>query len=259
MLQHYFTRAKSLHEDKTQPQANAEQKNGIQALTEPALPKENVLTWEDDQLKPIPRYLQLARTIHARFTDQEEKELAVYRAAETLAARKNEVVMRAVQEVLDFCDILRNVPNLNTMLDKKTEDITKRLFSSRCAFTVEHESIAVRYEAPLYHVDMHMPDHVSLTSADNAYLHISFNPVKFAVVNTESEEGSTITKHLLVKQYRLDASGVFLHFQSNDGTPADPIADILTELRARLGHEFFEKNLMPHFEASTGNLLIDGL
>lgn len=97
-----------------------------------------------------------------------------------------------------------------------------------------------------------MPEHIKLTSADNAYLQISFNPVKFAVLDRESEQSSTITKHLLIKQYRLETNGTFLHFQAKDGTPADPIADIITELRAKLGHEFFEKNLMPFLEAQAG-------
>ena len=96
---------------------------------------------------------------------------------------------------------------------------------------------------------MHMPDRIGLTCSDNAYLHISFNPVKFTLANNESEENSTITKHLLIKQYRIEANGTFLHFQSRENTAADPIAEILTELRAKLGHDFFEKNLMPYFEA----------
>ena len=228
--------------------------NYAKTLCEPGvaqaeIPQEAFGDDPQDATLVIPRYLQLARTIHARFTADEEKEFAVYRAAEALVARKNSVIMRAVQEVLDFCGILRNVPELNAALDKKTEDITQRLFSNRCTYTVENEPIAVQYEAPVYRVDMHMPDHVSLSSANNAYLHISFNPVKFLVVNKEEEGEATITKHLLMKQYRLATDGTFLHFQSNDGAAADPIADIITELRAKLGHEFFEKNLMPHFEA----------
>lgn len=205
-------------------------------------------TEETTQEKRMPRYLQLARTIHARFTADEEKERAIYREAEALVVRKNAVIMQAVQEVLDFCSILRNAPELNTELYKRTEDITQRLFSDRCAFSVENETIAVHYEAPLYHVDMRMPEHISLTCANNAYLQISFNPVKFVVHDKESEENSTITKHLLLKQYHLETNGTFLHFQSKDGSPADPIADIITELRAKLGYDFFENKLMPYFE-----------
>ena len=208
--------------------------------------------FEDDNepfAPKIPRYLQLARAIHARFTTDEAKEKAIYREAETLVARKNEVIMRAVQEVLDFCAMLREVPELTVALNQKTDDITQRLFSNRCTYTVEHEPIAVEYEAPLYSVDMHKPEHISLSRVDNAYLQVSFNPVKFEIFRSESESDSTVTKHLLSKHYRLDSSGTFLHFQSRDGAPADPIADIITELRARLGHDFFEKNLMPYFEA----------
>ena len=221
---------------------------GEQNAAQAEIPHE---AFEEDhgETRSVPRFLQLARAIHARFTADEEKELAVYRAAEALVASKNAVIMRAVQEVLDFCEILRNAPELNAMLDQKTEDITQRLFSNRCTYTVEREPITVQYEAPLYRVDMHMPEHITLSSANNAYLHISFNPVKFQVVNKEEEGEATITKHLLMKQYRLSAEGTFLHFQSNDGGAADPIADIITELRARLGHDFFEKNLMPYFES----------
>ena len=212
-----------------------------------------ISAFEDDEdevnVPKIPRFLQLARAIHARFTADEEKERAILREAEQLVARKNEVIMRAVQEVLDFCTLLREVPELTAALDQKTEDITQRLFSNKCTYSVEHEPIAVEYEAPLYRVDMHKPEHISLSRVDNAYLQISFNPVKFAVVRSESEEDATVTKHLLSKQYRLDSNGTFLHFQSRDGKAADPIADILTELRARLGHEFFEAKLLPYFEA----------
>lgn len=197
----------------------------------------------------IPRYLQLARAIHARFTAAEEKERAILREAEALATRKNEVIMRSVNEVLDFCEILRAAPELCDTLSRKTEDITQRLFSERGSFTVEEESIAVDYKAPFYQVDMHMPEHVRLADADNAYLHISFNPVTFAVMRRESGDGATITKHLLMKQYRLDATGTFIHFQSSDGTPADPISDIITELRAKLGHDFFKTTLMPFLES----------
>ena len=205
---------------------------------------------DDEPVAPkIPRYLQLARAIHARFTADEEKEKAIYREAEALVARKNEVIMRAVKEVLDFCDMLREVPELTAALDQKTDDITQRLFSNRCTYTVEHEAIAVEYEAPLYSVDMHKPEHISLSRVDNAYLQVSFNPVKFEVFRSESESDSTVTKHLLSKHYRLDSNGTVLHFQSRDGSPADPVADIITELRARLGHDFFERNLMPYFES----------
>jgi hypothetical protein len=157
--------------------------------------------------------------------------------------------MRAVQEVVDFCNILGKVPELNDMLDKKVSDITNRIFSSRATFTVEHEPIAVRYEAPLYHVDMHMPDHIRLTGCDNAYLQVGFNPVTFVLVDKEATEKTTITKHLLRKHYRINADGVFLYLDAQEPTPADPIADILTDLRLKLGHEFFEAVLMPHLES----------
>ena len=212
-----------------------------------------ISAFEDDDAEVnvpiIPRFLQLARAIHARFTADEEKERIVLREAEKLVARKNEVIMRAVQEVLDFCALLREVPERTAALDQKTEDITQRLYSNRSTYTVQHEPIAVQYEAPLYRVDMHKPDHISLSQVDNAYLHVSFNPVNFEVVRSESDKDSTVTMHLLSKQYRLDSNGTFLHFQSRDGKPADPIADIITELRARLGHDFFEAKLLPYFEA----------
>jgi hypothetical protein len=162
--------------------------------------------------------------------------------------------MRALQDVLGFCEMLRNVPELGATLDKKTEDITQRLFSNRSQFLMEQgEFIAVSYAAPQYHVDLRAPDHIRLRGADHAYLHISFNPVKFAVVNEAAAKQSTITKYLLVKQYRLVAGDGFMHFQSKEGIPADPVADILTELRVMLGHDFFEGNLLPYLEAATGD------
>jgi len=47
----------------------------------------NVIAFDEEQPKPIPRYLQLARSIHERITADEEKELAVFRAAEALAEK----------------------------------------------------------------------------------------------------------------------------------------------------------------------------
>jgi hypothetical protein len=198
--------------------------------------------------RTIPRFLQLARAIHARFSAEEDKARAVFKQAEELASRKNEVIMRSVNEVLRFCELLRKMPELNDALDRKTEDITQRLFNDRSTYTMEDETIAVKYKAPFYQVDMHVPEHISLSCANDAYLHISFNPVKFVVVRSDSEENSTITKHLLMKQYRLDANGTFLHFKDNDGAAADPIADIITELREKIGREFFEMHLMPFLE-----------
>lgn len=244
MIQRYIKNAlKALLPSKTFPSSEQE------IVPENAVPESNVVDLYENQPAPLPRYLLLARTIHAHFTYDEEKEMAVYKAAETLAARKNEVIMRAVEEVIDFCDILREAPALNEALDKKTEDITERLFSNRSSYTIEHDPITVQYQAPVYRVDMHVPEHISLSCADNAFLHISFNPVKFVLVNSDQENAPTITKHLLIKQYRLNTDGDFLHFQSHDGSPADPIADIITELRAKLGREFFDVSLIPHLEA----------
>ena len=209
---------------------------------------------DDVNTSKIPRFLQLARAIHARFTADEEIARSILREAEELVARKNEVIMRSVQEVLDFCSLLREVPELIAALDQKTEDITQCLFSNKCTFSVEREPIVVEYEAPLYRVDMQKPEHISLSRVDSAYLHVSFNPVRFAVFRSESGEDATVTKHLMSKQYRLDSNGTFLHFQSRSGNAADPIADIITELRARLGHDFFEAELLPNFEARANRM-----
>lgn len=201
-----------------------------------------------DAAPSIPRYLQLARAIHSRFTSEEDREIAVLKQAQELAARKNEAIMRSVNEVLEFCEMLRKVPDLKEILDRKIEDITERLMTDKSTYKVEDENIAVEYKAPFYQVDMHMPEHISLACVDDAYLQISFNPVKFVITRNGSEENSTVTKHLLMKQYRLDANGAFLHFTGKDGTVADPIADIITELRAKIGREFFENSLMPFLE-----------
>ncbi len=201
-----------------------------------------------ESVPSIPRYLQLARAIHRHFTSEEDKEMAVLKKAQELAALKNEAIMRSVNEVLEFCEILRKAPALKEVLDQKINDITQRLLSDKCTYTVEDENIAVEYKAPFYQVDMHMPEHISLANVDDAYLQISFNPVRFVVTRNGAEDGSMVTKHLLMKQYRLDANGAFLHFTGKDGTAADPIADIITELRAKIGREFFENSLMPCLE-----------
>ncbi len=208
---------------------------------------DKIIPMYNGQPATIPRYLQLARSIHTRISSEEEKELAVYRAAETQAARKNEIIMRAVQEVVDFCAVLRQVPELNRMLDQKTVEITERLYSSRSTYTIEEESISVRYEAPLYQVDMHVSDHVKLTGCDGAHIHIGFNPVKFVM----TDKSSTVTHYLMSRQYRIEADGTFHRATGDDKQPADPVAEILTDLRLKLGFEFFEKTLLPYFEEST--------
>lgn len=201
------------------------------------------------ELASIPRYLQLARAIHERITTKEERELAVIRAAEAVASRKNEVIMRSVQEVIDFCNVLCGSPEIMESLDKKAEDITERIFSNRANHDYERSPILVEYEVPEYHVNLHKPEQVALTGVDNAHLHISFNPIEFGVHDKFSAEPITTTKHLFTRKYRITAEGKFLSYQGNN-EPADPIADILTEFREKLGYEFFENILMPVFEAS---------
>src|ERR1700679_627170 len=93
----------------------------------------------------IPRYLQLARAIHSHFTSEEDKEMVVLKQAQELAALKNEAIMRSVNEVLEFCEILRKVPALKEALDRKIDDIKQRLLSDKCTYTVEDETIAVEY------------------------------------------------------------------------------------------------------------------
>ena len=197
------------------------------------------------------RYLELARSIHKRFTAEEEKEKAVVRAAEALAASKNNVIIQAVQEVLEFCDILAKNSKINSQLIECTEGITQRLFNNRCTFTIEKDPITVNYEAPLYHVDLQMPDHIALSLNDNAYIHIGFSPVKVDNNDPESSENSTTVIHLFSKQYRIKPDGTFNSAQSKDKNKADPIADIITDLRSKLGYDFFEQILMPHLESQS--------
>jgi hypothetical protein len=211
----------------------------------------NVISFDAEQIKPIPRYLQLARSIHTRISAEEEKELAVYRAAEAQAARKNEVIMRAVQEVVDFCALLRNAPDLNKMLEQKAVEITERLYSNRSTYTIQHEPISVHYEAPLYQVDMHAPDHIRLTGCNNSHIQIGFNPVKFVMTDKFTTESSTVTQYLMSRQYRIESDGTFQRQTGDDGQVADPIAEILTDLRLKLGFEFFEKTLLPFLESET--------
>jgi hypothetical protein len=198
----------------------------------------------------VPRFLQLARAIHSRISQQEATERAAHIAAQSLAAVKNEIILRAVQEVIEFCALLRDMPELTGHLSKKTEEITQRLFSPRSDYTVQESMIEVRYEAPTYCVDMQMPDHIKPTiKGDTAYLHVHFNPVTFIMVNPEPQSKICITKSLLMKQYHLKLEEEKLYFYTYDGTPADPIADIITELRSKLGHAFFETKIMPYLEA----------
>lgn len=213
----------------------------------------NVIAFDEEQPRPIPRYLQLARSIHERITADEEKELAVFRAAEALAARKNELIMRAVQEVVEFCSVLQNAPELNKILEAKALEITDRLYSNRSQYTIEHEPITVRYDAPMYQVDLHEPEHIRLTGEANASLQINFNPVKFTMTEKTSSESSTVTQYLLSKQYRITAEGMFQRYTGDDKQPADPIAEIITELRLKLGFEFFDKHLMPFMETQSSN------
>lgn len=210
-----------------------------------------ILAFDAEQPKSIPRYLQLARSIHERITADEEKELAVFRAAEALAARKNELIMRAVQEVVAFCSLLQNAPELNRILEAKALEITDRLYSNRAQYTIEHEPITVRYDAPMYQVDLHEPEHIRLTGEANASIQINFNPVKFTLTEKASSESSTVTQYLLSKQYRITEEGTFHRFTGDDKLPADPIAELLTELRLKLGFEFFDKHLMPYLETQS--------
>lgn len=73
-------------------------------------------------------------------------------------------------------------------------------------------------------------------------------PVKFEMTDKITSEKSTVTQYLMRRQYRVEPNGVFHRLTGEYNQPADPIAEVLTELRLKLGFDFFEKNLLPFME-----------
>jgi hypothetical protein len=212
--------------------------------------KANVIAWPDSEDSNLAaRYLQLARKIHAYFTNQEEKQAAVRRAAENLAARKNAVIIRAVQEIVEFCQILAAAPELKTELCRRAVNIAQRMLSNRYAYSLADEPISVSYEVPVYYVDLALSDHIGIMGADQAKLQIGFSPVKLSSPIERVLHIPDLTTYLMNKIYRIQTDGTFTHIYANDNAPADPISDILTELRVRLGHDYFEHHLMPYLES----------
>jgi hypothetical protein len=194
----------------------------------------------------VARFLLLARRIHAKVTQQEEKEKAARRAAEALAQHKNAAIMQAVQEVLEFCQILTQTPELKDAFGTHAKAVAERTLSNRYAYTVEDEPICLRYEVPVFSVDMKAADGTRLSGTENAYLHIGFSPVRIAPSPEKPLDVPTLTTHTFFsKKYRIEIDGRI----TEDKHEADPIADILTEVRSHMGHDFFEEVLLPHLEA----------
>lgn len=199
---------------------------------------------ENAAAKPVARYLLLARRIHSFFTQEEAQARAALRAAVEKAKAKNAAIMQPVQEVVDFCGILSRTPGLIEAFSSNAKDIAARVLNNRYEYEVG-EPIAVRYEVPVYAVDMKAADGTVLTGTQDAFLHIGFSPVKIAPSPEKPLDVPTMTAHTFFsKKYRIELDGRI----TEDKKDADPIADILTELRARMGHDYFETVLLPHLE-----------
>jgi len=198
------------------------------------------------QEKPVARFLLLARRIHAKFTQEEEKEKAARRAAEALAASKNAAIMQSVQEVTEFCKILGQAPGLRDAFTSNAKDIAERTLSNRYGYTMDDEPIAVQYAVPVYSVNMKAADGTVMTGADNAYLSIGFCPVKIAPSPEQPLNVPCVDTHVFfAKKYHIETDGKI----TENKKEADPISDILTELRTKMGHDFFEEVLLPYLEA----------
>jgi hypothetical protein len=200
----------------------------------------------------IPRYVQLARSIHARFTAKEEQESALIRAAEVMASNKNGLILRPVREIQEFMDVLSRAPEIVSVLNHHAHDITTRIFDAkRSSFTVEQCPIALHFQVPLYQVNMNAPEHIMLTGEDTAYLQIGISPVNFITAHPSSSDGLTTTLHLLCRKYKIEVDGTFTAISGDSPKNADPIADILSDLRGKLGHDFFNEKLLPWLERNT--------
>lgn len=200
----------------------------------------------------IPRYVQLARSIHARFTAKEEQERALIRAAEEEASRKNDVILRPIQEIQTFVAAISHAPDLVEVLNHHAHDITTRMFDTqRSHFTIEKNPIALYFQAPLYQVNMHAPHHLVIVGEATAYLQIGISPVHFQTVHPAPSDALTTTLHLLCRKYKIEADGTFTATNGDSPKNADPIADILSDLRGKLGHDFFEEKLLPWLETKS--------
>jgi hypothetical protein len=211
-------------------------------LVERTTPTDSV----EAQTKPVARFLLLARKIHAKFTQDEEKERSARRAAEALAERKNAAIMQSVQEVVEFCQILSQTSALRDFFSSNAKDIAERTLSNRYAYTMEDEPLAVSYKVPVFSVNMKATDGTVMSGAENAYLRIGLCPVQIAPSPENPLDVPSLTAHTFFsKNYHIEIDGRITEHKKD----ADPIADILTELRTRLGHDFFETVLLPHLEA----------
>jgi len=196
--------------------------------------------------KPVARFLLLARKIHAKYTQQEEQERAALRAADASAKRKNEAIMQPVREVVEFCQILTQTPGLMEAFSSKAKDIAERTLSNRYAYTMEEEPIAVNYQVPVYSVNMKAADGTVMSGAENAYLSVGICPVQISPSSERPLDVPTMTAHTFFgRKYHIEPTGQI----TDNKKEADPIADIIEELRSRMGRDYFEQVLLPHFEA----------
>ena len=222
-------------------------------VEEIALPPEPLLIQDNvSEIAPqphIPRYVQLARSIHARFTAKAQQERALIRAAEAEAHRRNEAILRAVREIQEFVDVLSRAPEIVSVLNHHAHDITTRIFDTqRSSFTIEQSPITLHFQVPIYQVNMNAPEHIVLTGEDTAYLQIGISPVHFQTFHPAPSDSLTTTLHLLCRKYKIEIDGSFTATIGESPNNADPIADILSDLRGKLGHDFFEEKLLPWLE-----------
>jgi hypothetical protein len=217
-------------------------------ITPPPSPAQDTIL-EITPQPQIPRYLQLARSIHARFTAKEEQERALIRAAEAVAQRKNETILRTVREIQEFVEVLSRAPEIVSVLNHHAHDITTRIFDAqRSNFTIDKSPIALHFQVPLYQVNMNAPEHIMITGEDTAYLQIGISPVHFQTVHPMPSDAPTTTLHLMCRKYKIEVDGTFTATSGDSTKNADPIADILSDLHGKLGHDFFEEKLLPWLE-----------
>jgi hypothetical protein len=201
--------------------------------------------------KTIARYVSLALSIHQRISDEEQQKQAAYDAACQLVAQKNAELEKPIQEILAFTALLQQMPALRERLSQKAEDIT-RLFNDKSNHTVDEELVTVRYTLPRFEVDMEHPEHYRLTGEDNTALNIAIHPITFALFNQIQGGIPSVTKSLMAKEYIIKVEDEAAVFYSIDNVSADPIADMLTELRQRLGFQFFETEFLPYLKNNAG-------
>lgn len=197
--------------------------------------------------KNIARCVMLASSIHKQISEEEQKRKAAIDAANLLVAQMNATMQQPIHDALEFFEVLNHLPALHQQFSQTIQNLTE-LFHDKINPKIEGDRITVRCTIPHYKVDMAQPDHYVLCGERDARLSLAVHPISFALFNQDQGGTDSITKSLIKKEYLIKIEQGVAVFYTPEQAKTDPVAELLTELRHKLGYDFFEQEFLPYMQ-----------